>query len=370
MTRKAWLKLQLLLAPSTLIALAVGCGGERVGSRGSQGDGAPPTIVFQDSVVLEENDSLYIGDPDYLLPLASGGYLVTDGMQARVLRFDAEGRLTGVIGRKGKGPGEFTSPFATIERQDGSLAVSDTDLDRISVFDSSHELMFAVSTPAIVRDAALIGPDVWLAGSNQAEGTGLTRWASDTAFQSSLPIPDTYRAIQPLAGIHHAVRIDSWGDSMLVAFSGTNEFMVAGSDGEPVEEVSVPMVRRKGVTREALQTMANPATPFPEMFSAISALMKLHRRSDGSIVTVHFDQTLDGQAIESQAFVSLISADRRRACVDAELELAGDIQPVISFRGDTLLVLEQLTQTVPVTSIIRKFLLDDDHCDWQPTEES
>ena len=61
---------------------------------------------------------------------------------------------------------------------------------------------------------------------------------------------------------------------------------------------------------------------------------------------------------------------RNAGGVDAELELAGDIQPTIAFRGDTLLVLEQLTQELPVTTVIRKFLVEDDGCDWLPIKES
>lgn len=364
MTRRSW------LWPPALVGLAAACSGDGAPGGGAARTGIPPTVVFSDSVVLEENDSLYLGEPDYLAPLADGGYLVADGMQARVLHFDAHGRLLGVFGGKGRGPGEFASPFAVIERPDGSIAVSDAELDRISVFDPSHELLFDVSTAAIVRDAALIGPDVWLAGTNQAEATGLTRWTADTVLRSSLPVPDTYRAIPPLAGIHHAVQVDSWGDSLLVAFSGTSEIMVAGPDGVPVDEVTIPAVRRKGVTREALQKLANPTTPFPEMFSAISALFGLHRRSDGSIMTVHFDQVLDGKAIESEVFASLLSADRTRACVDAPVALVGETQPVLAFRGDTLLVLEQLTQSEPVVTMIRKLLVEDDDCAWQPVRES
>ncbi|HEU4799488.1 MAG TPA: 6-bladed beta-propeller [Gemmatimonadales bacterium] len=364
MKRRAW------LWPPALVVLAAACSGGGAPGGTGVGMGAPPTVVVSDSVVLEENDSLYLGDPAYLAPLSSGGYLVTDGMQARVVHFDADGRLVGVIGNKGRGPGEFASPFAVIERPDGTIAVSDAELDRISVFDATHELMFDVSTAAIVRDAALIGPDVWLAGTNQADATGLTRWTADTVLRSSLPIPDTYRAIPPLAGIHHAVQLDAWGDSLLVAFSGTSEIMLAGPDGVPVAAVTVPAVRRKGVTREALQKMANPATPFPEMFSAISALFGLHRRSDGSIMAVHFDQVLDGNAIESEVFASLLSADRTRACVDAPVALVGETQPVIAFRGDTLLVLEQLTQSEPVVTVIRKLLVEDDACAWQPITES
>ena len=364
MTRRSW------LWPPALVVLAAACSGDGAPGDDAVGKGTPPTVVFSDSVVLEENDSIYLGEPDYLSPLADGGYLVTDGMQARVLHFDAHGRLVGVFGGKGKGPGEFASPFAVIERPDGTIAVSDAELDRISVFDPSHELLFGISTAAIVRDAAVIGPDVWLAGTNQDKATGLTRWTGDTVLHSVLPIPDTYRAIPPLAGIHHAVRVDAWGDSLLVAFSGTSEIMVAGPDGVPVDEVTVPAIRRKGVTREALQTMANPTTPFPQMFSAISALFGLHRRSDGSIVTVHFDQVLDGNAIESEVFASLLSADRTRACVDAPLALVGETQPVIAFRGDTLLVLEQLTQAEPVVTVIRKLLVKDDDCAWQPIRES
>lgn len=351
-----------------LLLLTAACAGGA--ESGASAGASAPTILAADSVVLEENDSVYLGHPAFLAVLSDGGYLVTDGMQSRVHHFDARGRQVGIIGRKGKGPGEFTSPFAAIERADGSFAIADDELNRISVFGPTHELLFDISSQVTVRDAAVISSDIWLGGHNAAEETGLTRWSADSVLRSSLPIPDTYRAVPSLLGIHHAVMVDAWSDSLLVAFSGTNEFMVAGADGEPVARVSIPAARRKGVTQEALQKMANPATPFPEMFSAISSLFDLHRRSDGSIMTVHFDQALDGQAIESQVFVSLVSADRKRACVDAELELAGDIQPTIAFRGDTLLVLEQLTQELPVTTVIRKFLVEDDGCDWLPIKES
>ncbi len=350
-----------------LLLLTAACAGGAESSR--SGDSSSPTILVADSVVLEEDDSLYLGHPAYLATLADGGYLITDRMQSRVHQFDARGRRVGVIGRKGRGPGEFISPFLAVERSDGSLAIVDDELKRISVFGPTHELMFDVPSAVTIRDAALIGADIWFGGHNGAEETGLTRFSEDSVLRSSLPVPDTYRAVPSLLGIHHAVMVDAWADSLLVAFSGTNEFMVTGADGVPVAEVTVPAARRKGVTREALQAMANPATPFPEMFSAISSLFDLHRRSDGSIVTVHFDQILDGQAIESQVFVSLVSADRSSACVDGQVDLTGDIQPVISFRGDTLLVLEQLTQQQPVVSVIRKFLVEDDDCSWQPIKE-
>ena len=58
------------------------------------------------------------------------------------------GRIVGVFGRKGEGPGEFESP-ARIERAEGgAVALLDIRLDRITVFSVRGELLFEAPMPS------------------------------------------------------------------------------------------------------------------------------------------------------------------------------------------------------------------------------
>lgn len=67
-----------------------------------------PDLVLLDSLILEETEDHYLGQPLGLLVRADGSLLVSDGFSDAVLQYDSAGRLVGNLGRKGSGPGEFT----------------------------------------------------------------------------------------------------------------------------------------------------------------------------------------------------------------------------------------------------------------------
>ena len=69
---------------------------------------------------------------------ASGSYIasVLQGAYHPILVYDAKGRLTGTIGGRGRGPGEFTYASAIAPLADGGIVVAH-DHDRLSFFDSA-----------------------------------------------------------------------------------------------------------------------------------------------------------------------------------------------------------------------------------------
>jgi hypothetical protein len=73
----------------------------------------------------------------------SGRVLVADDQSHDVRVFDARGRYVGTLGRQGRGPGEFQSPWQVAADAQDSIWVWDSGLARISVF--SPSLRFARS---------------------------------------------------------------------------------------------------------------------------------------------------------------------------------------------------------------------------------
>jgi len=102
------------------------------------------------------------GDDDYLynpsdIEVDHGRSLIyiADSGNNRVLVFDFDGKLQKVIGREGKGPGEFSRPSGLFIFEDGGLAVGDHHNKRIHLFDKSWEFVKLIS-PKTVDVADLI----------------------------------------------------------------------------------------------------------------------------------------------------------------------------------------------------------------------
>ncbi|MYG34150.1 MAG: hypothetical protein F4205_01540, partial [Gemmatimonadetes bacterium] len=81
-----------VLAMPILLGLLV------VFANGAAAQNPGPDLILRDSLVLEETEEHYIGNPLALFVAADGSLLVSDGFAETVLRYDATGRLTGHLG--------------------------------------------------------------------------------------------------------------------------------------------------------------------------------------------------------------------------------------------------------------------------------
>jgi hypothetical protein len=272
-----------------------------------------PAVSLVDSVVLSESGAKYIAQLGGVAEDGAGRYLITDMAQSRVVRFAPDGRWLDVIGRKGDGPGEFRGPTQAVPMSNGAFAVGDDQLRRLTVFDAAGERMRDVAYPGIIRNVVAGGDAIWFGGVEQGSETGVTRWDGDSAFRHLFPFPASYKESPPLRGIFTIVALDAWADTLVAGYSGSSEIVFMDSIGRELDHLDLPAVRRKGVTPRGLALVSAPDTPFPERFSAMSGLFALHRLSSGQIAAVHMDQVLDGNAIDSMVWLSLISADRKHA---------------------------------------------------------
>jgi hypothetical protein len=91
-------------------------------------------------VSLEDDVEEPLAEITSLTPRSDGGFIVVDGISARVLEYDSAGRLERVRGKPGRGPGELRSPSAAVEGPSGELHVVEHGSPRHTVFWSADSV--------------------------------------------------------------------------------------------------------------------------------------------------------------------------------------------------------------------------------------
>lgn len=78
------------------------------------------------------------------------------------------------------------------------------------------------------------------------------------------------------------------------------------------------------------------------------------------------DQELVNQTrLGGQLFLSVIDWRAHRACVDARVPVPADPQALVTFRGDTLMVLVQDIVGDKAVAVVRKYRVDTRRCEWR-----
>jgi hypothetical protein len=101
-----------------------------------------------DSIVLEQRPDAPIVRVSGLARREDGILALADVSEGNVKLFGPDGRLRRIIGRKGRGPGEFISPRHPAFARDGRLLVVDGQLGRLSRFTPDGELEQTVALEA------------------------------------------------------------------------------------------------------------------------------------------------------------------------------------------------------------------------------
>lgn len=78
----------------------------------------------------------------------NGDLFVLDGVNHRVVVYDAEGRFQRQFGSQGTGPGQFRFPLGLTVAQDGRVYVADSGNSRVQVFSVSGEVSQVMTLPA------------------------------------------------------------------------------------------------------------------------------------------------------------------------------------------------------------------------------
>lgn len=113
----------------------------------------PFDSVFRlaDTLTPEQPDSAPLGLVSGIDFAADGSFVVADVRGSRITRYGPDGRLLAVLGRRGRGPGEFQAPLFPVLDDRGRIHVLDLQQPRISVFNPDGSLLRMVPTSGLGR---------------------------------------------------------------------------------------------------------------------------------------------------------------------------------------------------------------------------
>ncbi len=364
------------------LVLVSGCGSES--GELATSDAAGPTLIPIDSILLEEADTLYIGNPHTpVVDPFDGSFHISDIFSRRVLRFGRGGDLMATYGRPGEGPGEFSGGVEPAIILDDSTVVAQSSANRrANVFDRrTGEVRRVVSFPTVVgvTPPLVIGDDVWMTGFEVKRRTSLTRWRLATdEFESLGTIPAEYLASAEssnwmFAGVFSLNSLAYSEGRFLQGWSGLDEMFVLNMRGEVVDTADVPVVRRQGVPADLREQIDIEHMPFREVLENNSRLRQLRARPGGGFHFTHHDQTVLAMeampVLTAKVWVGILSPDLSSACVDTQVPHDFEIRPMETFRGDTLFVLDRrIDEGEKLQTWILMFLVSEEGCDWLSTD--
>ena len=329
------------------------------------------TVTVVDSVVLQESGDDYLVLPAPVIPDGTGGYLIADHDEPRVLHYDREGRLIQRYGRRGEGPGEMIEALAGIPWGDDLVLVFSWDPPAAQSFRRGdagfverHQLRTMLGS--VLLDAG----EFWISGPEFSDRSAVRRWKlGDDQAAPVVRLPDVYKLGAPVGGIFPEIPFAKWADTLLVGFMPLPSLIVAHVDGRELERFDVPATRRRGNPDdpEAAVTETLAGGRYPDVFGLFSLARGVHRRPDGTFLLVHSDLGTDGPPIATEAmWVTVVDASRTRACPDGRIPLDEGSHPAIGFDGDLLLVLDQVVRGGDAETVVRRIRVDAGGCDWVP----
>ncbi len=352
-----------------------------------------PRLRLLDSIILHETDSVYVGSPGAFFQVDSEWNLfIPDESTNRLLEYDRQGRFMGAFGRSGAGPGEFRD-IGAVGLVTDSLVLQDSHGNRrVNIFDRRTRRYLGQFRYEGYLSGMSAGSDrEWLALSD-ARGHRVLGWVAWSRVLSPMTEAAESAVVASFAGrpseYDRYPLLNEWDDMKVAVLEGGPVLAIGGSDrlvrysrdGVVRDTIKVPVVRRRGVRQEILerffvrrpQTAAEARRLSDATSRAISALLGLWKMPDGSLLVWYQDPHFEngGRVLKGVAFLSIVTRDGSRACVDAAVEAPGSGRPRLDVKGDTILVLDQVVSTTGeprVTTVVRRYLFDTSECEWLPT---
>ncbi len=352
-----------------------------------------PDLVLLDSLVLEETDHDYLGQPLGLFVGADGSLLISDGFSDAVFQYDRSGRLMGIAGQKGDGPGEFRN-LGGVGFAGGSVIGFVDEAGKLELYDSGTRAhlgsvrLSLENRPAVF---AVRGDSLWFAGVNPRSGHVLGVVAiselSDAAMagggtglmeltRGSAPQP--YTVDHPLAfSLAHAF-IDVGDDDVALAFTATPFILRVHHDGSVRDTAWIAMgVRRGEIAESDLLTMMEESrqpqsreelrSSTFDFYGSVSFVRGISRDDDGRIYTLHQESSRDDNANMTavRLYVAVSDPNGSRQCGDTLIPVSGVGVPIPLLAGRTLWVLDQRIRdeaTNSVATVVRRFRVDATQC--------
>jgi len=358
------------------------CSGPSGGRSSSAG---PPILRLADSILLQESDTAFLGQLLVTFAVDSSGTMyIGDQSLNRLLVFSASGALRSIIGRYGRGPGEF-SDIGFVTLVNDSLLFQSSGARTLSLLRMRDGMELNRFThPGFVSRGAATRDYIALGAFEKLNGQAVILISWDSLLRIPRParlapnavtVPSLFHEFRELL-IFNSVAVAARADTILVGF-GVGDFILrVHPTGEVLDTIWIPLRSRRGTPPAALRRYRNPRISFHDAITGVSGLRAMWFTPAGYLVLWFEDgSTEDASRSNSPttgvAYIGVVAPDLRTACVDALLEAPGTRRTRLSFGRDTLYSLDQAIDSSrarpQVITVVRRYGIDLTNCDWLPT---
>ena len=339
---------------------------------GNESEVAPTRepLVLLDSIVLEESDSLLIGEPAGIT--ASGkGVLVADRSAGVVRAYDRSGAVQRVFGRRGTGPGEWARGPRLFFSDGDTLAVA-TDGAQTKWFalPSGAPLGAQPNPGFLVLTASATG--IVYAAISRERGTSLREISWDgVAMRRGGHLPEAAARSALVGQMLSAPAVALLpGDSVAMAFQGSDYLFLGPFSGGRYDSVLVPVQRRRGARRELLLQIndKDPTTVGPALYQPSYPAVIGPIAGDSALAVVYLDMTfVENRRMTGRPYLSILVRGSGALCADIVIGGSIDPLPSLAFQGDTLLVLTQEVRDTTSAAVVRRYHVRPVSCDESTT---
>jgi hypothetical protein len=330
-----------------------------------------PELVLVDSVIVADTGAVPIAPPTALVVTEGGTIYMADRAAGTVLVVDRSGRVTQRIGRRGRGPGEWSQgPGSMLLDGDSVLVVNDGSR-AVRLRLPTGEVGAARTSPgglATVR-AARDGR-VWYNAVREDQRAVLAMASSwEDSLRPSGPFPAHLVGRPALQMMFSTLAVLPWrGDSVVVAIEGVDSLYVWPSASGAGRTVPLPAAGRRGAKVDLLLGLnADDPASFGAVVHQPSQPWAVARvGASDTVAVLHYDLAQVEHRMTAQLYVSLVDVASGRACVDAQVPVPMDPLPAAWLQGRTLAVVTQEDDAAgAVRTVLRRFEVRGEGCGWR-----
>ena len=330
-----------------------------------------PSLVLVDSTVLEESDSAFIGEASGIAALTGGGLLVADRANLTIHQFARNGSRARSLGRRGPGPGEFSSGLGELLVAGDSLLLVQVGatVKALSLFSGEERWSRRIPGSAFPPSVPLASAgDRFYFRLIDADGhtsVATVTGATDEPVRGG-PYPGWLMRSQLIRDAMSHLQVVPLGRDTIAVAIEVSDHLFIGPFGGPFDTIPVQRLHRRGARPDLLATIRDddPAGAAASVH-ALSIPRALRRLSSGHLVHVVDDvEALTGR-FASRLLLSVVDPGERTTCPDAAVPAPPDPRPLVAFDGDTLLVLTQLLpDSGRPSTVVRRYVIATDACRW------
>lgn len=303
------------------------------------------------AVSLRTPDSAFVAEPSALVIL-DDAIVVADAGTSSLLRFRRDGEFVSRIGRRGRGPSEFTAPAAIVSMGDTAIAIVDAGLQRLSILDGTFRVRSTRPIPGLAMSAVFGNDGFYLGIQDPVSKTSAAFLAlGDSSVVRLGRFPQSLLESPQIAASYPFSVVTRTEAGIIVGFTGADWIYRLGENGLPIDSVQPARGARRGVPSDLGKQLEKSRSPAGEA-AATSLLIALWPLSKGRVGIVHMDFVVDGPSVTGSAFYSSLDSGLRDECTDMVIPLEKDTRPMFASRGDTLFVVQnRITGDAAATSV-------------------